>query len=161
MTFKRAFDLNNNVIRMGPLTLATVDSGYSAVTEDNGEQKASAAAFFPSSSKYLRARGDAEADRVRAAGHRIAAPRSRRDPAESSHLGHISGISRAYLGHISGIYLGTDEQRVRDIPRAHVRVLRRTGLPLLHPAAHLREAGDDEDADAARLGRGLREGHVG
>ena len=70
MTFERAFDLNNNVIRcvcvcvsyqlpsdrcpphwgrltggrssrrMGPLTLVTVDSGYSAVTEDNGEQKA-------------------------------------------------------------------------------------------------------------------------
>jgi len=39
MTFEKAFDLNNNVIRMGPLTLVTVDSGYSAVTEDNGEQK--------------------------------------------------------------------------------------------------------------------------
>jgi len=39
MLFEKAFDLNNNVIRMGPLTLVTVDSGYSAVTEDNGEQK--------------------------------------------------------------------------------------------------------------------------
>lgn len=39
MTFIKAFDLNNNVIRMGPLTMVTVDAGYSAVTEDNGEQK--------------------------------------------------------------------------------------------------------------------------
>eukprot|EP00966_Prymnesium_polylepis_P328258 7384061-Prymnesium_polylepis.3 len=39
MIFEKSFDLNNNVIRMGPLTLITVDSGYSAVTEDNGEQK--------------------------------------------------------------------------------------------------------------------------
>jgi len=39
MAFVQAYDLNNNVIRMGPLTLVTVDSGYSAVTEDNGEQK--------------------------------------------------------------------------------------------------------------------------
>merc|ERR1719231_1949672 len=39
MNFVRAFDLNNNVIRLGPFTLVTVDSGYSAVTEDNGEQK--------------------------------------------------------------------------------------------------------------------------
>merc|ERR1719231_2120169 len=39
MFFEKAFDLNNNVIRMGPLTLVTVDSGYCAVTEDNGEQK--------------------------------------------------------------------------------------------------------------------------
>ena len=39
MVFEKAFDLNNNVIRMGPLTLVTVDSGYAAVTEDNGEQK--------------------------------------------------------------------------------------------------------------------------
>merc|ERR1719261_2123711 len=38
MSFERAFDLNNNVLRMGPLTLVTVDSGYSAVTEDNGKQ---------------------------------------------------------------------------------------------------------------------------
>jgi len=39
MIFEKAFDLNNNVIRMGPLTMVTVDSGYAAVTEDNGEQK--------------------------------------------------------------------------------------------------------------------------
>jgi regulator of protease activity HflC (stomatin/prohibitin superfamily) len=38
MVYQRAFDLNNNVIRMGPLTLVTVDEGYSAVTEDNGKQ---------------------------------------------------------------------------------------------------------------------------
>merc|ERR1719507_270627 len=39
MAFVKAFDLNNNVVRMGPLTLVTVDSGYAAVTEDNGLQK--------------------------------------------------------------------------------------------------------------------------
>jgi len=39
MRFEKSFDLNNNVIRLGPLTMVTVDSGYSAVTEDNGEQK--------------------------------------------------------------------------------------------------------------------------
>lgn len=39
LIFKQMFDLNNNVIRMGPLTLVTVDSGYAAVTEDNGSQK--------------------------------------------------------------------------------------------------------------------------
>jgi len=38
MIFDRLYDLNNNVIRMGPLTLVTVDEGYSAVTEDNGRQ---------------------------------------------------------------------------------------------------------------------------
>lgn len=39
MKWKGAFALNNNVVRMGPLTLVTVDAGYSAVTEDNGQQK--------------------------------------------------------------------------------------------------------------------------
>lgn len=39
MVLVKDFDLNNNVIHMGPLTLVTVDSGYAAVTEDNGEQK--------------------------------------------------------------------------------------------------------------------------
>jgi len=39
MFFEGQHDLNNNVIRLGPLTLVTVDSGYSAVTEDNGMQK--------------------------------------------------------------------------------------------------------------------------
>merc|ERR1719198_590782 len=39
MRFEKSFDLNNNVIRLGPMTMVTVDSGYSAVTEDNGEQK--------------------------------------------------------------------------------------------------------------------------
>ena len=33
MHFLKAYDLNNNVIRMGPLTLVTVDEGYAAVTE--------------------------------------------------------------------------------------------------------------------------------
>jgi len=39
MHYIKAYDLNNNVIRMGPLTLVTVDEGYAAVTEDNGQQK--------------------------------------------------------------------------------------------------------------------------
>merc|ERR1719163_2082235 len=39
MAFEKAFDLNNNVIRLGPLTLVTVDAGYSAVSEDNGSQR--------------------------------------------------------------------------------------------------------------------------
>jgi len=38
LKFMQTFDLNNNVVRMGPLTLVTVDDGYSAVTEDNGKQ---------------------------------------------------------------------------------------------------------------------------
>jgi len=37
--YRGSFDLNNNVIQMGPLTLVTVDEGYAAVTEDNGKQK--------------------------------------------------------------------------------------------------------------------------
>jgi len=38
LRFKEAFDLNNNVINMPPLTLVTVDEGYAAVSEDNGRQ---------------------------------------------------------------------------------------------------------------------------
>jgi regulator of protease activity HflC (stomatin/prohibitin superfamily) len=37
--YKGAFDLNNNVIQLGPLTLVTVDEGHAAVMEDNGKQK--------------------------------------------------------------------------------------------------------------------------
>jgi len=32
-------DLSTSLIRMGPYTLITVDEGYSAVTQDNGQQK--------------------------------------------------------------------------------------------------------------------------
>jgi regulator of protease activity HflC (stomatin/prohibitin superfamily) len=39
MVFEKAYDLNNNVVHLGPNTLVTVDAGYSAVTEDNGRQK--------------------------------------------------------------------------------------------------------------------------
>jgi regulator of protease activity HflC (stomatin/prohibitin superfamily) len=39
MYYVKQYDLNNNVIRMGPFTLVTVDEGYSAITEDNGRQK--------------------------------------------------------------------------------------------------------------------------
>ena len=38
IVYQKAYDLNNNVIRLGPLTLITVDEGYCAVTEDNGRQ---------------------------------------------------------------------------------------------------------------------------
>merc|ERR1719313_960867 len=48
MTFEKCFDLNNNIIKMGPLTLVTVDSGYSALTEDNGMQK-----VLPGGATYL------------------------------------------------------------------------------------------------------------
>merc|ERR1740121_1899136 len=48
MLFSNAYDLNNNVLRMGPLTLVTVDSGYAAVTEDNGMQK-----ILPGGGTYL------------------------------------------------------------------------------------------------------------
>ena len=41
-------DLNNNVISMPPLTLVTVDEGYSAVTEDNGKQR-----ILPGGKTYL------------------------------------------------------------------------------------------------------------
>mmetsp|Transcript_25221 Transcript_25221/g.51314 ORF Transcript_25221/g.51314 Transcript_25221/m.51314 type:complete len:534 (-) Transcript_25221:235-1836(-) len=39
MIYRGSYDLNNNVIQMGPLTLVTVDEGYAAVTEDNGRQE--------------------------------------------------------------------------------------------------------------------------
>lgn len=39
MYYVKQYDLNNNVIRMGPFTLVTVDEGYSAITEDNGRQE--------------------------------------------------------------------------------------------------------------------------
>merc|ERR1719463_455547 len=48
MIFEKCFDLNNNIIKMGPLTLVTVDSGYSALTEDNGMQK-----VLPGGATYL------------------------------------------------------------------------------------------------------------
>jgi len=37
--FKELIDLASSVIRLGPYTLITVDEGYAAVTQDNGEQK--------------------------------------------------------------------------------------------------------------------------
>lgn len=39
MEFERLIDLSTSVIRMGPYTLVTVDEGYAAVTQDNGQQK--------------------------------------------------------------------------------------------------------------------------
>eukprot|EP00928_Gymnodinium_smaydae_P081611 TRINITY_DN65097_c0_g1_i1.p1 TRINITY_DN65097_c0_g1~~TRINITY_DN65097_c0_g1_i1.p1 ORF type:complete len:547 (+),score=85.68 TRINITY_DN65097_c0_g1_i1:56-1642(+) len=48
MVYENQFDLNNNVIRLGPYTMITVDAGYSAVTEDNGCQK-----ILPGGSTYL------------------------------------------------------------------------------------------------------------
>lgn len=37
--FKELIDLASSLIRLGPYTLITVDEGYAAVTQDNGEQK--------------------------------------------------------------------------------------------------------------------------
>ena len=34
----RMIDLNSDIIKLGPLTLLTVDEGYSAITQDNGKQ---------------------------------------------------------------------------------------------------------------------------
>jgi len=39
LRFVEHVDLNSNVIRIGPMTLVTVDEGYEAITEDNGQQK--------------------------------------------------------------------------------------------------------------------------
>jgi len=37
--FKGLIDLSESIIRLGPYTLVTVDEGYAAVTQDNGQQK--------------------------------------------------------------------------------------------------------------------------
>lgn len=37
--FKELIDLSSSLIRLGPYTLVTVDEGYAAITQDNGEQK--------------------------------------------------------------------------------------------------------------------------
>lgn len=37
--FLRVIDLASNVMNLGPYTLLTVDQGYSAITQDNGQQK--------------------------------------------------------------------------------------------------------------------------
>jgi regulator of protease activity HflC (stomatin/prohibitin superfamily) len=39
MHFEKLIDLSSAVIQLGPFTLITVDQGYSAITQDNGEQK--------------------------------------------------------------------------------------------------------------------------
>lgn len=38
LQFKRHVDLNNTFIKLGPLTVITVDEGYSAITQNNGTQ---------------------------------------------------------------------------------------------------------------------------
>merc|ERR1712054_333431 len=38
LKFQRAVDLNNTIIKLGPYTVLTVDEGYCAVTQNNGEQ---------------------------------------------------------------------------------------------------------------------------
>jgi hypothetical protein len=35
---ERMIDLNSDIIRLGPLTLLTVDEGYAAITQNNGKQ---------------------------------------------------------------------------------------------------------------------------
>merc|ERR1711939_1284943 len=39
LQFHESVDLNNSIIRLGPYTILTVDEGYSAIAQDNGEQK--------------------------------------------------------------------------------------------------------------------------
>merc|ERR1712167_97761 len=38
LKFKDSVDLNNSLIRLGPYTIITVDEGYCAVTQNNGQQ---------------------------------------------------------------------------------------------------------------------------
>merc|ERR1711904_16950 len=38
LIFQQHVDLNNTFIKLGPLTIITVDEGYSAITQNNGEQ---------------------------------------------------------------------------------------------------------------------------
>merc|ERR1711988_938771 len=38
LKFKESVDLNNSLIRLGPYTVITVDEGYCAVTQNNGQQ---------------------------------------------------------------------------------------------------------------------------
>merc|ERR1719440_2437916 len=38
LQFKKHVDLNNSIIKLGPLTVLTVDEGYSAITQNNGTQ---------------------------------------------------------------------------------------------------------------------------
>merc|ERR1711959_658362 len=38
LKFKESVDLNNSIIRLGPYTILTVDEGYQAITQDNGQQ---------------------------------------------------------------------------------------------------------------------------
>merc|ERR1711998_466821 len=38
LKYKEAVDLNNSLIRLGPYTVITVDEGYCAVTQNNGQQ---------------------------------------------------------------------------------------------------------------------------
>jgi len=39
MVFHRSYDLDDHVIEIGPFTIVTVDEGYAAITQDNGNQK--------------------------------------------------------------------------------------------------------------------------
>lgn len=39
LQYHESVDLNNSIIRLGPYTILTVDEGYSAIAQDNGEQK--------------------------------------------------------------------------------------------------------------------------
>ena len=37
--YKEAVALDNHIVKLGPMTLVTVDEGYAAVTQDNGKQR--------------------------------------------------------------------------------------------------------------------------
>ena len=50
MKFEKNIDLNQPVIHMGPYTLLTVDKGYEAVTQNNGQQQVLPGALLPTSS---------------------------------------------------------------------------------------------------------------
>ena len=45
LVYRESYDLNNNVIRMGPLTLVTVDEGYAAVTGSSTSSRAARRIF--------------------------------------------------------------------------------------------------------------------
>jgi len=48
LKMEKLIDLSNDVIRLGPFTLVTVDEGYAAITQDNGKQR-----VLPGGSTYM------------------------------------------------------------------------------------------------------------
>ena len=54
LTMERMIDLNSDIIKLGPLTLLTVDEGYSAITQNNGKQVSHPHLILTQSSHYPR-----------------------------------------------------------------------------------------------------------